>query len=138
MKQAYVDSSVWITMAEGIAQYQEIVRHALQQLEADGWQLCLSDLVVLEVKLKPYRQERYDLIAEYDLLFFETAIFSPFDSVFHDALEYAKTNGLKTMDAIHIAFAVNYKCELFVTTDQDFHTLKSLPLHMIDLSQAIP
>ncbi len=138
MKRAYLDSSVWIAMAEGIPIYQTAVRNELQLLEEDRWHFCLSDLVILEVKLKPYRQDRHDLIDEYNMLFAKAINFTPFDTVFHDALEHAKKDSLKATDATHAAFAVHYECELFVTTDPDFRTLQSLPLHWIDLSQVAP
>lgn len=137
LKQAYLDSAVWIAIAEGIPSYQETVRNALQLLEQDGWQFCYSDLVSLEVKIKPNRENRYDLLLKYDQLFSEAVNFTPFDNIFQNALLQAKRNNLKSIDAIHIAIAVRYNCELFVTTDPDFRTLKSIPLHWIDLSQNV-
>jgi len=135
LKQAYLDSAVWIAIAEGIPSYQESVRNEMKLLEEDGWQFCYSDLVSLEVKIKPNQQNRHDLLVKYDKLFSEAINFAPFDNIFQNALLHAKKDGLKAMDAIHVAIAVKYDCELFVTTDPDFRTLKSIPLHWIDLSQ---
>lgn len=137
MKRAYLDTSVWIAIAEGIPIYREIIRDNLQKLEDDGWQFCLSDLVVLEVMLKPYRIDHQDLMAKYSKLFSVAVNFSSYDAVFRDALLYAKADCLKAIDATHVAFAVKYQCELFVTTDWDFRSLQSLPLHWIDLSHYV-
>ncbi|MEW6236050.1 MAG: PIN domain-containing protein [Candidatus Omnitrophota bacterium] len=135
MKYAYLDSSIWIACAEGIPVYRDIVQIELKSLGDNGWQLCFSDLVILEVLLKPYRMNRNDIIIRYNKVFSEAIRFTAFDTVFIDALLCAQRDNLKAIDATHIAFAVKYGCELFVTTDPDFRTLQSLPLHFIDLSQ---
>ncbi|MEW6234914.1 MAG: PIN domain-containing protein [Candidatus Omnitrophota bacterium] len=138
MKIAYVDSAVWIAQCEGKEAYQQIVDEKIASLENDEWMLAFSDLVFLEVLLKPHRQERLDLIEVYDNAFAQALWLPASESVFRDAFDIAHADNLKTVDAIHIAIAVKHKCELFVTTDPDFRNLQSLPLQWIDLSQALP
>ena len=138
MKRAYLDTSVWITRTEGLPAYRDFVRKGLLVLMEDEWQFCFSDLVTLEVLIKPHRQNQQELVTIYNEAFLEAVHLSTFETVFHNALSYAQRDGLKALDAIHVAFAVEYECEIFVTTDPDFCTLQSLPLHWIDLSQAAP
>ncbi len=137
MNRAYLDTSVWIARTEGIPAYRDLVRKELSALMENDWQFCLSDLVALEVLIKPSRQNQPELVDIYNEAFSEAIYFATFDMVFHHALLYAQKDGLKALDAIHVAFAINYECELFVTTDPDFRPLQSLPLHWIDLSQAV-
>lgn len=134
MKYAYLDSSVWIIRTEGIPPYRNLVNNGLSNLMNDGWKLCLSDLTALEVLIKPTRQKQDDLISIYRNAFEEALFIPTFDSVFQNALFYSQQDSLKALDATHVAFAVHYGCKLFVTTDPDFLTLQSLPLHLIDLS----
>lgn len=133
MKRAYLDSSIWIARTEGLPVYREFVRKELMSLTENDWQFCFSDVVILEVLIKPQRQNQEDLLDIYKEAFMEATRLCTFDSVFQNALVYAQRDGLKALDAIHVAFAVNYECGLFVTTDPDFRSLKSLPLHWIDL-----
>jgi len=133
MKRAYLDSSVWITRTEGISIYRDMIRSELLSLTKHDWQFCFSDAVILEVLIKPQRLNQMELFNIYKASFMEATQLSVFDSVFQNALLYTQRDGLKALDAIHVAFAVHYGCELFVTTDPDFRSLKSLPLHLIDL-----
>lgn len=65
MKYAYVDSSVWITRFEGNPTHTFIVRDSMNQLELEGWHFCYSELVMLEVLLKPKRLQQDFLIEAY-------------------------------------------------------------------------
>ncbi len=136
MKLAYLDSSIWIARTEGLPEYREKVRNELAELLEKDWLFCISDMVMLEVLIKPSRQNQMELINIYKEGFLEAVRFPSFHTVFHSALSYAQIDGVKALDAIHVAFAVQYGCELFVTTDPHFRTLISLPLHWIDLSEA--
>ncbi len=138
MKYAYVDSSVWIARFEGFPAYRKIVTSAQTALEQDGWKFCFSELVQLEVLLKPHRENQQFLIEAYSEAFAQALLLPNFGGVFKNAFGIAQTNSLKAMDAIHAAFAIGYGCELFVTTDADFRMFNKLPLHWIDLSQAAP
>jgi len=138
MPKAYVDSSVWITRFEGIPVYYQKVKDTLLNFENEGWYFCYSDLVLLEVLLKPFKENQEFLLESYKRAF-ETSLFLPnYDELLKQALLIAKSDNLKSIDAIHVAFAVEYNCELFVTTDPHFRTLQSLPLHIIDLSHVSP
>lgn len=133
MGRAYLDTSIWITGTEGIPIYRDRVRNELLALMGNGWKFCFSDLVALEILIKPQRLNQQELVSIYNESFMEATRFSTFDAVFQNALIYAQRDGLKALDAIHVAFAVHYECGLFVTTDPDFRSLMSLPLHWIDL-----
>ena len=53
MKLAYVDSSVWITYVEGFTSYQQQIDEKLEQLAAEGWLFCTSDVVKIVCHAKP-------------------------------------------------------------------------------------
>lgn len=138
MNFAYVDSSVWINRLEGLADYQVLVHDCLASLRMDGWELCVSEAIFLEVLVKPYRHHRKDLITMYRNSFDCAYFLKNFGGLFEAALHIAQSENLKALDAIHVAFAIEYGCELFITTDPDFRFLKSLPVRWIDLSRESP
>ena len=63
MKLAYLDSSVWIARVEGLPEYRTILDNVLSELLQDGWQFCVSDIVLLEVLAKPYKQSHAELVS---------------------------------------------------------------------------
>ncbi len=138
MNSAYIESSVWIARAEGLPEYRLLINKHIQQLRNSNWNFSISGAVLLEVLSKPRQKNRQDLIDSYNTFFLHLHHLKTFGDVFDKALRIAQSDQLKGMDAVHVAFAVEYECELFVTTDPHYRTLKSLPLHFIDLSQVAP
>jgi len=131
---AYVDSSVWITKFEGYYAYQNIVEKHLRELEREGWTLCVSEVVLLEVLCKPNRQNKTTLTSLYNQFFTQIDVLSNYDGVFRDALRIASKENLHAIDAIHVAIATHYGCNRFVATDNHFKNITTIPLSWIDLT----
>ncbi|WPL14977.1 hypothetical protein Thiosp_04837 [Thiorhodovibrio litoralis] len=88
--------------------------------------MCASDAVRLEVLIRPPRLKQNELLDLYlGLLDANHALRIP-ASVFVDALELARVEGLKAMDAVHVAIARYHGCERFITTDPHFNSLKTI------------
>ena len=133
MKLAYVDSSAWIARFEGLPSYKMIVNDRLTKLGKEGWNLCISQAVLLEVMPKPYRNNDISVIDAYNEVFEQTKILKSFANIFKESLEIARTENLKAMDAIHVAIAKHHNCKHFVSTDPHFKTLKAISPIWIDL-----
>ncbi len=133
MKLAYVDACVWITLVEGLDQYRPPVHAALAALAEDGWELCSSAAVRLEVLIRPLRLKQDQLVDLYlGLLDANRDLLIP-ASVFADALAVARIEGLKAMDAVHVVIAKYHGCERFITTDPHFNSLKAIHSECIAL-----
>jgi predicted nucleic acid-binding protein len=126
MKLAYVDS---------LPTYQKIINDCLNQLIKEGWLLCASEAVLLEVLPKPYRDKNDRVFNIYDKLFKQTKMLKSLPNVFEIALMIAQGENLKAMDAIHVAIALQHGCKRFVSTDPHFKKLKIMPSTWIDLSE---
>ena len=139
MKRAYVDSCIWITRFEGKSAYKNVIEEHLMRLAADGWEFCASDAVFLEALVKPL-QEQHAEEAQKIRAFLETLHrLKTHVGIFIDAaLRIAQRERLKAIDAIHIAFAQHHQCELFVSSDPHFRSLKTLRPYWIDLSGSAP
>ena len=133
MKLAYTDTSIWITRIEGLVKYQNIIGDSLLEIVREGWRFCISDAVILETIQKPYRLKCLNLQEDYDAVFAEITKNPGYSEVFQDAIAIVQQENLKAMDAIHVAFALKYGCELFVTTDTHFKNVKYIPVRWIDL-----
>jgi predicted nucleic acid-binding protein len=86
---AYVDTAVWINRFEGRSAYQHRVETALRELERDGWTLCTSEAVLLEVLFKPYRDQQHALIALYQRIFTQIDVLTNYSNMLKDALAIA-------------------------------------------------
>jgi predicted nucleic acid-binding protein len=133
MKLAYVDSCVWITLIEGRDTYRSAIRRALAELAGAGWELCTSDAVRLEVLIRPQRLGDQRLIDIYRGLLDVSRSLPVAPTVFSAALDLAARDGLKAMDAVHVAIAEQHGCEEFVTTDPHLRGLTSIAPHLIAL-----
>ncbi len=136
MRFAYIDACIWITLVEGLPNLQQPVRNALQNLAQDGWLFCTSDAVRLEVLIGSLRRKDEALTKIYSVLLDISHILTIPPTVFSDAIAIAETEGLKAMDAVHIAIATYHKCECFVTTDSHFKQLKCITPYWINLENS--
>ncbi|EIJ44171.1 putative nucleic acid-binding protein [Beggiatoa alba B18LD] len=126
MKLAYVDSSVWITRVEGLSTYRNTLDDTLLQLLQSGWQLCISDVVMLEVLAKPYKQNQTELISIYHKIFSHTKHLKTPTDIFTDALLIVQLEQLNALDAVHVALARHHHCQAFISTDKHLRTLKTI------------
>lgn len=134
MKRAYVDSCIWITLVEGLASYRPPIRRAMEELAADGWRLCTSDAVRLEVLVQPQRTGRAEIVQAYAGLLAACDALPITGTVFSDARAVAVDEGLKAMDAVHASIARAHGCERFLTTDPHFRRLRCIEPRWIDLA----
>lgn len=134
MKRAYVDSSVWITRFEGLALYREAIDSELKRLAELGWSFVVSEAVAMEVLLKPYRSNDQLLLEVYQEVFSGCGGLLPaYPEIFSEALDVARLEGLKSMDAAHVALALHHQCECVVSADKHFKDLNVLPTVWIEL-----
>ena len=131
---AYVDASVWIARIEGLPVYQNIIESCLDELKLDGWEFCISPAVIMETLYKPLRQKNHEIVNLYLEMFGSVKTLQNYENLFDKGFQIMKSDSLKTIDALHAAFAVYYGCDRLVTTDLDFQNIFSIPIYMIDLS----
>ena len=138
MKRAYVDSCIWITRFEGKAVYKHLIHAKLDALAEAEWEFCISEVVSLEVLVKPLRLGALEEAQKIRVFLQTMRQFKNYAGVFADALRIAQSENLKAMDAIHVALAQQHQCELFVSSDPHFRSLKTIRPYWIDLSDSAP
>jgi predicted nucleic acid-binding protein len=134
MKLAYCDSCIWIARFEGLASYKKIIVRHLRELADEKWTFCSSDLVSLEVLLKPLQSNETALAQKYRTFLTTLKALENYPHLFKDALLIAQNENLKAVDAFHVAMAEYHNCTLFVTSDPHFKNLKTITPSWIDLS----
>lgn len=67
-------------------------------------------------------------------MFDSLVLLDNFPNVFQKALKIAQQEGLKAMDSIHLAIAMQQGCECLISTDNHFRNIQSLPVVWIDIA----
>jgi predicted nucleic acid-binding protein len=111
----YLDSCIVIYLVEGQKSIQDAVVSALR--EYCGHTIYTSELVRLECRIGPMKLSDNPLLEEYDNFFKNTTILQPNKRIFESATEIRSRQNIKTPDAIHLAFALDNKCDEFWTND---------------------
>ena len=115
MKLAYIDSCIWIARVEGLPKYRQIIDERLHSLAEDGWTFCISEIVILEILVKPLKENNEVLVQIYRKIFEKIKTLKNYSNIFKQALLIAQTENLTGMDAIHVAFADHYNCTRFIS-----------------------
>lgn len=89
-KKAFLDTNLFIYLIEENDLYLNKVHNMLQFLEHNGYEIITSTLTLGEILTKPYKDNRLDLVKQYNI---------------------------KTPDAVQLASAIYGNADLFVTND---------------------
>jgi predicted nucleic acid-binding protein len=101
---------VWITYIEGLHLYQQSIEAHLDRLAKEEWFFATSEAVKLEILPKLYAAHNDKIIALYQALFDNLTLLDNFPELFKEALIVTQQEGLKAMDAIHVAIAKQQGC----------------------------
>jgi predicted nucleic acid-binding protein len=108
----FLDSCMVIDLVEARLEQQTMIKGLIR-----GKWVCGSELVRMEARLKPLKENRADLLAIYDR-YFDQCELVPFDrALFDRASRLRIDHRLKTPDALHLATALIARCDQFWTND---------------------
>jgi uncharacterized protein len=118
----YLDSNIIIFSVEEGNPWSDQLRVLFRSIDQGALQAFTSELTIAEVLAKPMALGARDLIEKYDQLLATDSVVKvvPVDrAVLRAAAELRGQIGTKLLDAIHVATARLYACNLFLTQDQD-------------------
>lgn len=113
----YPDACVLIYLIEEHAELHPRVDAAIRAIPRGSF--ILSDLLRLECRVRPIKQENFELLAKFDHFFAlpEHIYVSASRPIFNLATELRAQQNLKTPDALHLAAAIHAGCDEFWTND---------------------
>ena len=121
MLRVYFDTNMVIYFVERHQKFFPLLLRRMVNKSGQELVVCVtSDLVRLEARLLPMRENKPDLLAIYDTFFQNTDQGGvSFDrGVFDLATRLRADYRLKTPDALHLAAAIEAGCDEFWTNDQ--------------------
>ena len=124
-QRVYLDSNVFIYFLDRNPVYFPLVAPLLEAIDSGDMIGITGDAAVAEVMVRPYQTGDPTLIAGIKS-FFGTAGFLSVRS--HDAAAFdlaaqlRARHGMKFIDALHVATAINAECRFLITNDGDLRS----------------
>ncbi len=127
----YLDSAPIIYLIEQSPRYAAAVDELVQNPTT---QIITSELARLECRVKPLRDANTELLADYDQVVAEVAteIVPLSRAVVDRATEIRANYGFRTPDALHLAAAVLFSCDQFLTNDGRLDRYEAITVTLVD------
>ncbi len=125
----YVDTAPVIYTVERHADYEPLLLPLWAALDAQRIAIVTSELTLLETFVKPLRDGNQALAEDYEKFLTATRIkLQPITTnILREATRKRASTKLKTPDAIHAATALAAGCAQFLTNDDEYRLLATLP-----------
>ncbi len=131
----FIDTAPFIYALEDNAQYSVLVRKTFSDYYNKETALCTSLLTFTEYCVVPYRQNNVQKISDFESFISDANIFViPFTVQIakYAAQIRAKYAGIKAMDALQLAFAIQNGCDAFLTNDKQLRQVSEIRIILVD------
>jgi predicted nucleic acid-binding protein len=129
----YCDSVVLIYFYDGKANFRARATARIAHLLAAGDQIAVSDLCRLECRVKPLRFGDSAALAQYDAFFArpDVRLVPITTATFDRATLIRAAQNYKLADALHLAAAVEARCDRFLTNDTRLSAFPDIPVEVL-------
>lgn len=134
-KRAFIDTALLIYLLEEQPDFSDQAEAFLTRCYITEISLVTSIITYLEFCVNPYREQRLDLIDDYQNLIREASIFVTSVMLLdcdRAARLRAKYSGLKAFDALQIALAIKEGCEVFACNDKRLKIVTEIHVMTLD------
>lgn len=129
-----LDSSLFIYLIEQNPQYFEQVKRIFSDIQADKLEGLFANIGLIEVLTGPKQAEEYELVHEYRTLindFPNLTITELNEPVIDIASDLRAQYNIAVPDAIHIASAIVYGADVFITNDKALKKVKEIAIQLL-------
>ena len=129
----YLDSAMLIYYLDGIGLFHARAVNRLTTLRAAGDQVAASDLTRLECRVKPIQLGDTLRLSKFDGFFNlpDVRMVPHTTAVYDRATVIRATHGIKTLDAIHLAAAMEGGCDVWLTNDTRLSSFPDLTVEVL-------
>ena len=126
----YIDTNALIYSVERAEPYRTLLEPLWEGASAEEFDIVSSESIVLEVLVKPLREDNQALVNLLSSMFNarEVRLIPPIREHWVLAAQLRADTGLKAADALHAATALLAEVALFITNDRDFRRVDGLPV----------
>ena len=129
-----IDSVVFIYLLEYNQRYFSGAERILKAVERGTAQAVLASIGVIEIVTGPKKQGRFDVAGyyrQYLSSFPHLAIMNMSEPIVELASDLCAKYSLRTMDAIHVATAIDFGADEFITNDKSLQKVKEIPVKLL-------
>ncbi|MBI2050934.1 MAG: PIN domain-containing protein, partial [Parcubacteria group bacterium] len=129
-----IDSVVFIYLLEGNREYWSRAKRALEAVEQGSVPAVIASIGMVELLTGPKKQGRFDLARQYrEYLgsFPNLVIKNMNESVVELASDLCARHNIRTVDAIHVATAIDFGAEKFITNDKGLKKIKEINVSLL-------
>lgn len=133
-QRVYIDTNIVIYAIEGLANYAAQIQPLLQAMKAAEVFVVTSELTLAETLVGPIKTNNLRIQQTYRSFLVTTVILEVVPvsrRILEDAAQLRATSKLKLPDAIHLATALQYQCDSFLTNDIVFKSLNLPQVKML-------
>ena len=129
-----IDSVILIYLLERNQQYLSSAKSVLEAVESGKLPAVMASIGMIEILTGPKKQGRFDLARyyrEYLASFPNLTIKNMNESVVELASDLCACYNIKTADAIHVATAIDFGAEKFITNDKELKRVKEITIELL-------
>ncbi len=130
-----IDTVVVIYLLEEHPQYLSYAENLFKNIQNGQIEAVFSAIGLIELLTGVKRRNRYDLAFSYRTLletFPHLSIKGISEQIVEDASELRAKYGMSTPDAIHIATAIDFSADTFITNDKKLRMVKEIAVVLIE------
>lgn len=133
VEQLYIEAAPLIYFVENHPKYGDLVDAIFAHVELRSVELLTSVILITEVLVKPLKANDAELTNAYRVLLQNHIQLRPVsESIASKAAQLRATYSLRTPDALHIATAIDTKCDAFLTNDKALKRVADMQIIVLD------
>lgn len=130
-KTVFLDTAPLIYFIEGHSEYQEKLMTCFLANDDDEFTFITSSITLLEVLVKPLRERRPKLVAQYREILLNASgilLVEVSNDIAEGAAKLRAKYNLKTPDAIQVATALEHQADYFFTNDYRLAVIQEITI----------
>lgn len=135
LSRLYIETAPFIYFTEARATYVDKMRTIFSGVSSGQFQVLTSAVTIPETLMKPLQSNDTALVNRYRTMFYHThgiRVVAVSSSVGDLAAELRAHYNLRTPDALHVACAVESRCDAFLTNDTAIKRVKEIQILVLD------
>ena len=127
----YIDTNIFIYFLDGNKDFLAVVAPFLEAVSAGKIIGYTGDAVIAETMVRPYKIGNIAMIEQFKAFFYREEFLTilPHDSkTFDVAAQISAKHGMKLIDALHLATALQAGCKYLITQDMVFKQVEGVEL----------
>jgi predicted nucleic acid-binding protein len=131
----YIDTNVFIYFVEGHPLHLQALDQLFGMIDAGDVQAHTSDLALAELLVRPFREQRADVVAVYDELLgpgSNLRLWPVTRDILRRSAQVRGSVGNRLPDAIHLATAMAARADFFLTADARLRVPEGVRIVLLD------